>query len=107
HSSILQFFVECGVLGGILFIALILQVLAKALKRYKKSDPYSTIKLAAAASALAYCISTQFGTEINNSQMMTFFVFMMPIANNRYLNARLLQPRQAVVVQPSAVASAS
>lgn len=87
HSSILQYFVENGILGGILFTALVLQVLATTLRRHKRSDPYSTIRLAAAASALAYCISTQFGTEINNNRMMTFFICMIAIATNKYINA--------------------
>ena len=92
HSSILQYFVEGGFIGGLLFCGLIIQVIFITFRKYHRSDPYSTIKLAASAGALSYMISNQFGTEINNLQMMTLFVCLLGIANNRYLKKIVTRP---------------
>jgi O-antigen ligase len=88
HSSILQYFVEEGAVGGILFCILIIQVIFLTFRKYRRNDPLSTIKLAASAGAFAYCISSQFGTEINNNQMMMLFVCLMGLANNRHIKYR-------------------
>jgi O-antigen ligase len=86
HNSILQTMVESGIIGGLLFILLILIVLLRVFKRYSRDDEYAVFKLACSVSALVYLIDTQFGPEINNYQMMGLYTSFFALSNNKYIN---------------------
>lgn len=85
HNAFLQYFLESGLPGAILFAILCLSVMLHALHKTKRASPHELARIGAAAAAFAFILHTQFGTEINNQQMMLLFAFALGISTNKYL----------------------
>lgn len=85
HSSFLQYLLESGLPGAILFSCLVISALLNALKRVSRNKPQQLIRMGAAAAAFTCLLHTQFGTEINSQQLLTFFAFTLGISTNKYL----------------------
>jgi len=85
HNSILQYLIESGYAGGGIFCLLIITVILSAFKRHAHSDPHIIFKYACSSAALTYLLDSQFGTEINNYQMMVLFISFLALSNNKYI----------------------
>jgi O-antigen ligase len=85
HNAFLQYFLESGMPGAILFALLCLLVLYQSVRKTKRSSSHELVHIGGAAAAFAYILHTQFGTEINNQQMMLLFAFALGLSTNKYL----------------------
>jgi O-antigen ligase len=93
HNSLLQFWVENGALGVIIFI-LFLGYITYATLFYLPGLVIGAewqlqlIVIGAAAGGLAFLIHASFGPEINNERLLTTFALMLGVARNKGLMER-------------------
>lgn len=86
HNSQLQYWIEAGTPGFILFVAITLATFATALRRRATRDGafYQTLmQIGAGAAAAAAMVHVSFGPEINHHQIvMTFWIFLALARNS-------------------------
>jgi O-antigen ligase len=87
HNSFLQFWVENGVPGAILFIIFIAMI---GLNAYKPSMHSTFISpserllvIGASSAAFSFLIHTSFGPEINNDRLLVAFALFLGLARNK------------------------
>jgi O-antigen ligase len=86
HNSQLQYWMENGAPGVVLFTGIIFMTLVTALQRPKESQVASELlltRIGAGAAAVAAMVHASFGTEINNHQIMMAFWILFALARNR------------------------
>lgn len=88
HNSFLQFWVENGALGAILFIIFIFSIslnalLASSRIRHIQNPPDKLLVIGAAAAAFSYLVHTSFGPEINNERLLTTFAIFLGLSRNK------------------------
>lgn len=86
HNSQLQYWIESGTPGVVLFVGIIFMTLVTSLQRRKESEiasELSFMRIGAGAAAVATMVHASFGTEINNHQIMMAFWILFALARNR------------------------
>ncbi|MDJ0928063.1 MAG: O-antigen ligase family protein [Gammaproteobacteria bacterium] len=98
HSSQLQYWIETGTPGFLLFIALFVAVFRSALARprSRRDRPeLSFLRIGAAAAAAAAMTHASFGTEINSHQISLIFWMFLAMARNDRLEVAEFASRRA------------
>ncbi len=87
HNSFLQFWVENGVPGAILFFSFIFMIGLNAYKpniRVPSISPTERLLvIGASASAFSFLIHTSFGPEINNDRLLVAFALFLGLSRNK------------------------
>jgi O-antigen ligase len=85
HNSQLQYWIETGTPGVVLFAGIILMTFVTALQGPREShraSELSLMRIGAGAAAVAAMVHASFGTEINNHQIMMAFWILFALARN-------------------------
>jgi O-antigen ligase len=86
HNSQLQYWIESGFIGFILFMVIIVLTMTTALQRPRAPDgayDLQMMQIGAGAAAVAAMVHASFGTEINNHQIVIVFWILFALARNR------------------------
>jgi hypothetical protein len=98
HNSLLQYWVEGGYPSALLWAAIVVMVIARAVKRPRQgaqeSDGVFLLRHAAALGALALMLQALFGTAINSQQIQMTFWILLALARNR--TVRSIEKKQVI-----------
>lgn len=87
HNNFLQFWVENGALGAVLFGSLMIAILFSAVSPpIKKTDIKQFEQLStigASAAAFTFMVHSSFGPEINNERLLIAFAIFLGLARNK------------------------
>lgn len=80
HSALLQFWIESGTPAAVLFVVLLGITVVRALKCGHEKSDVGLLALGASAAVLSLIVHINFGTEVNNTRLMTIMWFLAGIA---------------------------
>lgn len=86
HNSQLQYWIESGTPGMLIFMSIIVMVFVTALRKPRARDNTSDaalIQIGACAAAVASMLHASFGTEINNHQIGMAFWMLFALGRNQ------------------------
>lgn len=93
HNNFLQFWVENGVLGAMLFGGFMLAILFSAISPPIKKPNISPLEkictIGASAAAFTFIVHSSFGPEINNERLLVAFAIFLGLARNKQYLGKL------------------